>query len=52
MLTGLHLQNQPDTPARGASMTLADTPIEGVHTQHRMLRTPHRFRPQSLPCVR
>jgi Mg2+/Co2+ transporter CorB len=44
-LNGLILEHLQDIPENGVSMKIADTPIEVVQTQDRMVRTARIFRP-------
>ena len=44
-LNGLILEHLQDIPETGVSMKIADTPIEVVQTQDRMVRTARIFRP-------
>jgi len=44
-LNGLILEHLQDIPETGVSMKIADTPIEVVQTQDRMVRTARLFRP-------
>jgi Mg2+/Co2+ transporter CorB len=46
-LNGLILEHLQDIPETGVSMKIADTPIEVVQTQDRMVRTARLFRPLS-----
>ena len=46
-LNGLILEHLQDIPETGVSMKIADTPIEVVQTQDRMVRTARVFRPIS-----
>jgi len=46
-LNGLILEHLQDIPETGVSMKIADTPIEVVQTQDRMVRTARLFRPVS-----
>ena len=45
-LNGLILEHLQDIPETGVSMKIADTPIEVVQTQDRMVRTARIFRPR------
>jgi Mg2+/Co2+ transporter CorB len=44
-LNGLILEHLQDIPETGVSMKIANTPIEVVQTQDRMVRTARIFRP-------
>lgn len=50
-LNGLILEHLQDIPETGVSMKIADTPIEVVQTQDRMVRTARLFRPLSRTDV-